>query len=510
MSVALTYNENDLLLPYQKAWMQDNSQLKIAEKSRRTGLTWAEAADAVLTAGAARSAGGGNHFYVGSNKEMAVEFIDAAAMWAKSFNKAASEIKEEIFEDEDKDILTFNIYFSSGFKIQALSSRPSNLRGRQGNVTIDEAAFHDQLGEVLKASLALTMWGSKVRLISTHNGWDNLFNELIQDARAKKNDYSVHRVTLDDACEQGLYKRICQITREPWSQTAQDEWKAGLLRNTATKEDAEEEYYCVPKQGGGAYLSRSMIEACMVEAPVLRFECDAAFNAMPEPARRADVEDWIKEHLKPLLDTLNDKDRHAFGEDFGRSGDLTVLTPYAIKQQLQRQVPFMVELRNCPYKQQEQILFAILSALPRFTGAAFDARGNGEYLAESATDKYGSSMIHSVKLTQGWYLENMPKLKARFEDGEIQIPKDADVLNDLRALQVIKGIPKLPDTKTNDKGKSQRHGDSAVSLAMAEFAANNGGGEIAFTSVPHKSDRWDPTGDDAGDSDIVSQEPGAW
>mgnify|MGYP000241716071 CR=1 FL=1 len=142
---------DSVLLPYQKAWIEDDSELKIAEKSRRTGLTWGEAADAVLTASASKSAGGTNHFYVGSNKEMAIEFIDACAMWARAFDKAASTIQEEVLKDEDKDILTFNIHFASGFKIQALSSRPSNLRGRQGNVTIDEAAFHAELAEVLKS-----------------------------------------------------------------------------------------------------------------------------------------------------------------------------------------------------------------------------------------------------------------------------------------------------------------------------------------------------------------------
>jgi phage FluMu gp28-like protein len=193
---AYQFNEKDLLLPYQKVWIADTAQLKIAEKSRRTGLTWGEAADAVLTASARKSAGGCDHFYVGSNKEMAVEFIDACALWAKAFNQVAAQIQEAIFKDEDKDILTFTIYFTSGFKIQALSSNPTNMRGRQGNVTIDEAAFHDRLGEVLKAALALTMWGAKVRIISTHNGVDNLFNELITDSRAGKKDYSVHRITL--------------------------------------------------------------------------------------------------------------------------------------------------------------------------------------------------------------------------------------------------------------------------------------------------------------------------
>ncbi|MEL4293008.1 phage portal protein family protein [Shewanella xiamenensis] len=151
------FDPKEVLLGYQKRWIADESPLKIAEKSRRTGLTWAEAADAALTAGAARGQGGTNHFYVGSNKEMAREFIDAAAMWAKVFDKAAGEIQEEMFVDDGQDgkeILTFAIYFASGFKIQALSSNPSNLRGMQGNVTIDEAAFHDRLAEVLKAALA--------------------------------------------------------------------------------------------------------------------------------------------------------------------------------------------------------------------------------------------------------------------------------------------------------------------------------------------------------------------
>ena len=43
------YRANEVLLPYQKYWIEDKSQLKIAEKSRRTGITWAEAADAALT-----------------------------------------------------------------------------------------------------------------------------------------------------------------------------------------------------------------------------------------------------------------------------------------------------------------------------------------------------------------------------------------------------------------------------------------------------------------------------
>ncbi len=498
-----------ILLPYQRRWVADESQLKIAEKSRRTGLTWAEAADAVLSASASKAAGGTNHFYVGSNKEMAIEFIDACAMWAKAFNRAASEIQEEILEDEDKDILTYTIRFTSGFKIQALSSRPSNMRGRQGNVTIDEAAFHEQLAEVLKAALALTMWGAKVRLISTHNGVENLFNEIIQDSRAGKKRYSVHRITLDDACRDGLYKRICQVRGTDWSQAAEDEWKNNLLRDTATREDAMEEYYCVPKSGGGAYLSRALIEARMVEAPVLRFEGSTEFNAWPEHLREAEILDWCEQELLPHLTTLDPSDPHAFGEDFGRSGDLTVIAPIAIRRDLSRHVPFLVELRNAPFKQQEQVLNYIADRLPRLQAGALDARGNGQYLAEQTAYRYGAGRIECVMLSQAWYLENMPKLKAAFEDDLLSIPRDREVLDDLRALQVVKGIPRLPEGKTGDS--KNRHGDAAIAIAMAYYASLMEAVEIDFTAAPGSNSGWNGAADeDENEDDLAEDIGGAW
>lgn len=476
----------DVLLPYQKRWVEDASDIKIAEKSRRTGLTWAEAADAVLCAAAAKSAGGTNHFYVGSNKEMAIEFIDACAMWAKAFNKAASQISEELFNDGDKDILTFNIRFASGFKIQALSSRPSNLRGRQGNVTIDEAAFHEHLAEVLKAALALTMWGAKIRIISTHNGDANLFNELIKDARAGKKRYSVHRITLDDACAQGLYKRICQVRGLPWSQEAEEQWKRNLIKDTASEEDALEEYYCVPKAGGGAYLARVLIESRMKPAPVLRFQGSAEFNQWPEFQREAEMAAWCEENLLPLLDALNPRLPHAVGEDFGRSSDMTVMAPMEIGQDLIRRVPFLVELHNVPFRQQEQVFNYLADRLPRLQGGALDARGNGQYLAEQAGYRYGSGRMVSIMLSQGFYLEQMPKFKAAFEDAKIEVPQDLDVLNDLRAIQVINGIPKLPEGKTDAAKK--RHGDSAIAIFLAYYASLMEIAEYAYHPVPKHQD----------------------
>ncbi|HCZ9100911.1 TPA: terminase family protein [Klebsiella michiganensis] len=465
------FNEQEVLLPYQKRWVADDSDLKIAEKSRRTGLTWAEAADAALTASLRESDGGNDHFYIGSNKEMAREFIDAVAMWAKAYNAAAGEISEEVLRDEEKDILTFVVYFASGFKVKALSSNPSNIRGMQGNVTIDEAAFHERLDELLKAVLPLRTWGGRIRLISTHNGVDNLFNQLIVDSRAGKKSYQIHTITLDDACDEGLYRRICQVRGMRWSPEAETQWKEELLRNTATRDDALEEYYCVPKNGGGTYLARSVRErAARGSGPVLRFTGTEEFNAMPEVIRALDMQEWLEKIVLPELNTLPQNLRHCLGEDFARSGHLTVFAPMTVNDDTTRTVPFLVELANVPYKQQEQALFFICDRLPRRDGIKLDGRGNGNYLAEQAAEKYGAE-VEVVMPSVAHYRENMPRFKSAFEDDELILPKHEDVISDLGQIVVLRGVPGIDDRENTGSDGHKRHGDSAYAIFLAFLAS---------------------------------------
>ncbi|RRN04674.1 hypothetical protein EIM44_04340 [Bibersteinia trehalosi] len=482
----IPFNPNELLLGYQKRWIADESQLKIAEKSRRTGLTWAEAADDVLIASRTKADGGSDVFYIGSNKEMAREFIDACAMWASKFNRASGQIQEEIFNDEGKDILTYVIYFASGYKIKALSSNPKNLRGMQGVVCIDEAAFHEKLAEVLKAALALTMWGAKVRLISTHNGVDNLFNLLIQDSRAGRKSYSIHTITLDDACREGLYQRICQVSKREWSPELEAKWKAGLLRETATEDDALEEYYCVPKKSSGGYIPRPLVDRAADESNVIvRFECDDKFITYSDVERSALALEWLLKEVLPQLELLNPDYRHSFGVDFARSGDLSVFAVCACLPSTARRLALTLEIRNCPYDQQKQIMLFVLSKLPRFIGSAFDATGNGGYLAESALLRYGSSMVETVHLNDKWYREWMPKYKALYESDLISIPKDEETILDQGHIVVINGVPKID--KTRSQGKTgKRHGDSAVAYCMAVRASYMTGGEIDFIPLPSK------------------------
>src|SRR5689334_9027615 len=97
-----------ILLPYQQRWIADRSQVKVSEKSRRIGITWTEACDRALSA-AIRGRGGMDGWYIGYNKDMAVEFIETAGMWARRLNRAAAAVEEIAVDDERSDILAYRI-----------------------------------------------------------------------------------------------------------------------------------------------------------------------------------------------------------------------------------------------------------------------------------------------------------------------------------------------------------------------------------------------------------------
>ena len=472
-----------VLLQYQQAWVADDSPFKIGEKSRRVGWTWAEASDDVLIAA---KEGGTNVFYIGPTQDMALEYIEACAMWARVFNFAASQVEAGIFEDEDKDIKTYKIDFPiSGRRILALSSRPTNLRGKQGVIVIDEAAFHPNLKELLKAAMAMLLWGDKVRVFSTHDGADNPFAELITEVRSGRRKGTVHRVTFMEAVGQGLYRRVCMRRNIAWSQEGEKQWVADAYGFYA--DGAAEELDVVPSQGGGSFLSMALIERQMsADTPLIRGKWNSEFNLKPDWERTAEVLRWCEENILPVLLALPQDLWHSFGEDFGRVGDLTVMILLQEQRNLHKKVVLQVELSNCPFKQQEQVLYFILDRVYRLRGGALDRTGNGAFLAEVAVQRYGVTRMEGIHLSETWYLENLTRTKAALEDNTLSgIPKDNQVRDDLRALRVINGIPKLPAVKTQrgDGEKLQRHGDSAVALAMADYAMRRDVVAIEFESV---------------------------
>jgi phage FluMu gp28-like protein len=502
-----------VLLGYQRAWVEDQAHLKVAEKGRRIGLTWAEAADDVLIASQAL---GSNVFYISATQDMAREYIDACAMWARAYNVAASEVAEGLFADEGKDgaernIKTYEITLPfSGHRIVALSSRPTNLRGKQGVIVIDEAAFAPDLAGLIKAAMAMLLWGDKVRIISTHDGAENPFAQLIAEVRAgKRGKATVHHISFARAVADGLYRRVCLRRGLVWTAEAEAQWVAEA--RAFYGDDAAEELDVIPSQSSGAYLSLVLIEQRMVPwvqgtlPALVRGKWDDAFAFLPEATRTYAVLGWLQENVAPVLALLNPARRHTMGEDFARSQNLTSLTFLEEGADLVRRPVLQLELFNCPFSCQEQILFFVLDRLPRFRGGAMDAGGNGSALAEKTAQRYGTELIERVMLTEGFYRDHMPKLKAALEDGTlVGIPRDAQLRDDLRAIKVINGVPRLKDGDSSTSAaaraaaaetgaKMKRHGDFAISLFLALYACTRETGEIAWTPVPVNASPWADT-----------------
>ena len=502
---------------YQKAAvaLSHEHDLLVIEKGRRTGLTWAFAGDDVITAATQRGAGGDDVFYIGTSFDMAREYIDACAGFARAFMNIDAEVGEFMFDDEQpgrpgetRQIKAFRLDFASGYTIQALTSAPRSLRGRQGLVRIDEGAFVDNLYELTKAALALVILGSKVVVISTHNGVDNDFNKLIQEIRSGERAGYVESIPFARALADGMYERIATIRGWPLTQSAKDAWEA-KIRKTYGAAGAEE-LDAIPSRSSGSWLAYDLIErAERPGIPVLRLELEDSFTFLPDHIRQAKIIEWCESNLKPLLDALDGAD-HGVGGDFARFGDVSAIWLLKELQDRSWTTPFVVEMRKVPFTEQEFIWKYILRRVRRWR-AKVDANGNGAYLAERLQQEFGVTRVEAVKAQPDWWRDQGAPLHQRFDDERIEVPRDAGVAGDLRMVKVVNGAPKIPEQRVAEKDadgattKNKRHGDTAVALfhasaALREGAATEVGGE---TSSPTGA----PAAFLGGDDDAAMYEP---
>lgn len=488
--------DGGVLLKHQsEAIAIEDADILAIPKGRRTGITYAFAHKGTIKAASRKSAGGDNVYYIGDTKEKGLEFVGYCAKFARVIAEAqgqgVSAIEQFLFEDQDekgnsKYITAYRIRFASGYQICALSSRPANIRGLQGFVIIDEAAFHPDVQGVIEAATALLIWGGKIVVISSHNGKNNPFNQFCKDIEKGLygEDAKVFKVTFDQAVENGLYERVCLMKGEAPTEAGKKKWYTKIRAAYGPRKAAmREELDAIPRDSGGICIPGIWIERAMVEErPVLRLIMDDDFVKKSNLEREKWCEAWITRNLKPLLDRLDPADEHVFGQDYARHRDFTEFAPIALKQNLRRHVPFVIELHNVPTRQQEQILWYMIDALPNFRGGAMDATGPGSILAEYTADRYrkGSGdeaveMIHQIKLSRTWYKDWMPKMVTGFEDGIYDLPRDLNLENDLRAVESNDGIMMVPDVRRQDLKDPElyRHGDFAIALVMGEFAILN-------------------------------------
>ncbi len=469
-----------VLMLHQAEWLADTSPLKICAKGRRTGITFAESFDSCLTAATKRSAGGQNVFYIGDTKDKGREYIGYVSHFAKVVAGELGAIEEFLFDDQKDDgttrqISAFRVKFASGFRVEALSSRPENIRGLQGTVVIDEAAFHKDVRAVLDAVNAMLIWGGPHPDHLVPQRGAEPVQRADPEAQAGKVPYSVHTIPFGDAVRNGLYRRVCLMSGKPWTAEAEAEWE-GRIRSSygARKAAMRQELDAIPAEAAGAALTRVQIEAAAVEAPIVRLTFDDTFRDLDPVTRQAAMTARFEGEIRRHLKALSWAERHVFGVDFARKGDASVIVVKAIEGSLTRRTKLVIELRNCPFEQQRDLLFAIVPLLPRFSGGKLDATGNGAYLAEVTLQKFGADMIEMVMLSQAWYQVHAPRYVDAIAERSCLIARDEDIVQDHQGLQYVGGIIKIPDDhRTKGLDGYDRHGDAAIAGMIANAAADD-------------------------------------
>ncbi|HEX7821055.1 MAG TPA: hypothetical protein VF463_10600 [Sphingobium sp.] len=438
-----------VLLPYQQRamkLMREGTALLVIEKSRRIGLTWAVAAFAALSASSQASAGGDNCWYMGYDMEMAREFIETCAMWARVFGLAAAEVDEEILDgDGDKPVMAFRIRFASGFKIVALPSVPRAIRGKQGKVLIDEAAFHKSIGESLKAAIALLMWGGQVIVWSTHDGDQNPFNILLDDIRAGRRKGSVQTIDFDQAIEDGLYERIALVAEVKGSSILpKDEWIADIF---ATYGDAaDEELRCIPSSGSGALIKPDDITAAEHDdAGIPELYGGGLYGIGRDVARRRDGQIILGGELVAGIAWLRDE-YNEVGQSFAH----------------------------------QDAYFDRLMMTRPVMRAKIDQTGMGEKVVEDQQAKWGSYRVEGVILTGPARVSLAIGLARAFQAGQLRIPARPDIRADLRAIK-RKGSADAGTLRIVNEGAV--HADWFWALALMWDALSGQFQEIAFRPV---------------------------
>ncbi|WP_228068225.1 MULTISPECIES: hypothetical protein [unclassified Neisseria] len=87
-------------------------------------------------------------------------------------------------------------------------------------------------------------------------------------------------------------------------------------------------------------------------------------------------------------------------------------------------------------------------------------------------DKFGANIIEPVMLTENWYRLHTAPFKAALEDGTFDgLPKDGDILNNLRAFELVNGVPRIPAVRNKGADGRKRHGDAGIAFVLAHYAA---------------------------------------
>lgn len=441
----LPVNPDGIFLPYQNRWILDPSRLKAMEKSRQVGLSWSTAYTCVERTS---SADARNDQWVSSRDELQARlFLEDCKLWAGISSLAAKDLGQVVL-DEQKKLSAFVLQFANGKRIHSMSSNPDAQAGKRGGRVLDEFALSPDPRKLWSIAYPGITWGGSLELISTHRGSANFFNGLIREARENGNPkkISLHRVTLQDALEQGFLYKLQQMLPADHDVQAmgEAEYFAFIKSGCADEESFAQEYMCSPADDDAAFLEYDLIAGC----------------------EYATGTDWQRRGSGPLY----------VGIDIGRKKDLTVLWVLELLGDVlyTRHVECMQGMRKSA---QEVILWPWIARADR---TCIDATGLGIGWADDAQDEFGEHRVEAVVFTPRVKEAMAYPVRGAMEDKTLRIPYDPKIRADLR--QVTKAVSAVGTVRFTAERSPDGHADRFWALGLAKAAASQPNAPIEYTS----------------------------
>ncbi|MDA8087611.1 MAG: terminase family protein [Nitrospiraceae bacterium] len=412
---------NKILLPYQRAWIEDASSKKIWLAARQVGKSFTLAMEAVVDALQAKSV----NIILSASQRQSKEVMQKVYSHLRVMRAMTA---DEIAANETKEEVTLR----NGSRIICLPASPDTVRGFSGNVFLDEFAFHRDAQEIWRAMYPTTTRSYKSRISSTPHGKSNLFYLLW--SRGEADGFSRHRTDIYDAVAAGLPVKI-------------EDLRAGILDTDSWAQ----EYECQFIDELTAWLTYEMIAAC---------EDDGATQELPQAE--------------------NTKGEYYLGVDIGRKKDLSVFWLWERVGDV-FWTRMAKEMRGAPFAAQRDFLYGLLDSreVPIRRGC-IDSTGIGAQLAEDAAIKYGSQ-CEAVLFTPKVKEDLAVTMRRRFEDRQVRIPIDRDIREDFHSVR--KFVTPSGNIRFDADRTELGHADRFWAAALGLHACTNAAGPIEFEAA---------------------------
>jgi len=445
--------DTSYFLPYQDAWIDDDAVLKLAEKSRRVGYTYAASYRMFRKCMGDRPAGFTQWV---SSRDMftAQELIrDYVARWCKLANVAAAGMYGDNVQviDADKDIRAFVCEFPGGRRIVSLASTPEAFAGKGGDVFLDEVDLHKDSGRLVDMAMPCITWGNQLEAVSAYrvDGSKNTpWARMVAEAKgANPQGASLHRVSIYDAVEQGLVEKIGEVTGNP---VARKTFLSDLRARCRTVAAWQSQYELIVQDAAGKLITIEQIMGC--EATFA--EIETMLKTYPTAPRFAGYDVARKIHA-------------AAWHEYARIGVSLVLA--------RRE-----KNRNRPFDEQEGWIRSRLrdAGRPRIARMAIDATGLGMHMAERLVRDF-PGRVDGVNLESTRRHELCMLLADRFQRHRILVSADDQLRADLNAPLksfATNGALRIVVPSFLDDAGDRSHADEFMASVLAASAADGPAG----------------------------------